>query len=228
MGTWYIKSFFKCLVTFLPHVQAPEEQGAPLYTHLLAADELYLMAFCQPCLGLVLPRDYLAHRDLFWTQGTQVAPKTHSQPDFVQSPFLITTGWVPGRYKNHVTITFSRKMLRTSTIQTSRKENSMLWTGGQFGWGNKSFQILHVFDILLTPSLYLTGICVSRAQLLLINAQVQEVPLCTKIIQVFAQPWSLHRSCSTVHLLWMFFGLFIREKEHHSHISHSCLERFIL
>lgn len=26
----------------------------------------------------------------------------------------------------------------------------------------------------------------------------------------------------------MFFGLFIQEKEHHSNISHTCLERFIL
>lgn len=91
----YIKSYFKYLFTFLPHIQAPEEQGASLYAHLLAADELYLMAFCQSRLGLFLPRDYLAHRDLFWTQGTQVAPKTHSQPDVMQSPFLITMGWVP-------------------------------------------------------------------------------------------------------------------------------------
>lgn len=34
--------------------------------------------------------------------------------------------------------------------------------------------------------------------------KAQKPPLCTKITQVFAQPWSLHHSSSTVHLLWMF------------------------
>lgn len=37
--------------------------------------------------------------------------------------------------------------------------------------------------------------------------RAQKPPLCTKIIQVFVQPWSLHHSPSIVHLLWMSFVL---------------------
>jgi len=64
-------------------MQHSEQQGTPLYAHLFFADELYLLAFCQPSLGLLLTRDDLAHRDLFWSYGIQLAHRTRYQLDFV-------------------------------------------------------------------------------------------------------------------------------------------------
>jgi len=66
----------------------------------------------------------------------------------------------------------------------------MLLAGYQFGLGHKTIKILQMYleTVLYTPSFYLKGIYASRPQLFLVNPQAQQVPLCTKSIQVFAQP----------------------------------------